>query len=221
VARMARIVIPQYPHHVTQRGARKQKTFFGKYDYQMYLELLGRARERSGVEIWAYCLMPNHVHLIVVPHRRDSLAEFFRQAHRTYTLAINAREGWQGHLWQERFHSFVMDENHLLAAVRYTELNPVRAGICELPSEWPWSSYRAHLKGVDDKLVTVGPMLSRIDNWRNYVKSENRDVEKFAELRERSRTGRPAGDDCFVGRLEQLVGRNLRKRKPGRPKKGD
>ena len=73
--------------------------FFGKYDYQMYLELLGRARERSGVEIWAYCLMPNHVHLVVVPHRRDSLAEFFRQAHRTYTLAINAREGWQGHLW--------------------------------------------------------------------------------------------------------------------------
>jgi putative transposase len=216
---MARLVVPEYPHHVTQRGARKQKTFFSEYDYSMYLELLGKARERSGVEVWAYCLMPNHVHLIVVPRRRDSLAAFFRQAHRTYTLAINAREGWQGHLWQERFHSFVMDESHLLAAVRYVELNPVRAGICDTPGEWPWSSYRAHLQGLDDKLVSVAPMLSRIDDWSNYLTSGDRDIEKFAQLRERSRTGRPAGDDRFVTHLEKLVGRSLRMRNPGRPKK--
>ena len=221
MARMPRLVVPDFPHHVTQRGARKQKTFFGPYDYKMYIEILSKAREKSGVEIWAYCLMPNHVHLIVVPQRRDSLAEFFRQAHRTYTLTINAREGWQGHLWQERFHSFVMDEDHLLAAVRYTELNPVRAGICESPGDWPWSSYRAHADGVDDRLVSVGPMLSRIDGWANYVKPEDQDVEKFAPLRARSRTGRPAGDDQFVGYLERLVGRPLRRRNPGRPTKGD
>ena len=221
MARMPRLVVPDFPHHVTQRGARKQRTFFGPHDYKMYVDLLRKAREASGVEIWAYCLMPNHVHLIVVPQRCNSLAKFFRQAHRTYTLAINAREGWQGHLWQERFHSFVMDEDHLLAAVRYTELNPVRAGICESPGDWPWSSYRAHVDGVDDRLVNVGPMLSRIDGWTSYVKPEDRDVEKFAELRERSSTGRPAGDDKFVGDLERLVGRSLRKRNPGRPRKGD
>jgi putative transposase len=216
---MARLVVPDHPHHVTQRGARSQKTFFSSYDYKMYLDLLRKARERSGIEVWAYCIMPNHVHLILVPKRRDSLAAFFRQAHRTYTLAINAREGWQGHLWQERFHSFVMDESHLLAAVRYVELNPVRAGICDSPGEWPWSSYRAHLQGRDDKLVTVAPMLSRIDDWSNYLRSADRDIEKFDQLRERSRTGRPAGDERFLRQLEELVGRSLRRRSPGRPKK--
>lgn len=221
MARMARLVVPDYPHHVTQRGARRQNTFFSDYDYRMYVELLGKALERSEAEIWAYCLMPNHVHLVVVPRRRDSLAGLFRNAHRTYALAINAREGWQGHMWQERFHSFVMDEDHLLAAVRYVELNPVRAGICHDPGGWSWSSYQAHVDGVDDKLVTVEPMLSRIRDWESYIGSTNSDVEEVAKLREFSRTGRPAGNDRFIADLEQLVGRTLRRRRPGRPKKGD
>jgi putative transposase len=219
MSRTARLVVPNYPHHVTQRGARKQKTFFSSHDYKMYLELLRQARENAGVEVWAYCLMPNHVHLVVVPSRKDSLAAFFRQAHRTYTLIINAREGWQGHLWQERFHSFVMDEKHLLAAVRYTELNPVRAGLCNTPDEWPWSSFRAHLVGIDDKLVTTRPMLDRIDNWKQYVCAEYQNNERLTTLREHSRNGRPAGNDAFVRELEHLVGRSLKKRKPGRPKK--
>jgi len=165
--------------------------------------------------------MPNHVHLVVVPKRPDSLSGLFRQAHRTYALAINAREGWQGHMWQERFRSFVMDENHLLAAVRYVELNPVRSGICDDPADWPWSSYQAHVSGIDDKLVTVGPMLSRVRDWDRYIRSGNQDVEANAKLREFSRTGRPAGNDRFISELEQLVGRTLRARRPGRPKKGD
>jgi len=213
------LVVPNYPHHVTQRGARKQKTFFSDHDYKMYIELLSRARERAGAEIWAYCLMPNHVHLIVVPTRLNSLAMLFRQAHRTYTLTINAREGWQGHLWQERFHSFVMDENHLRAAVRYTELNPVRGGLCSLPDEWEWSSFRAHLAGLDDKLVTVAPMLDRISNWREFICAEHRNDNQMTTLREHSRNGRPAGNEEFVNKLEKLVGRSLKRRKPGRPKK--
>ncbi len=219
MARMPRLVVPDYPHHVTQRGARKQRTFFSEHDYKMYLELLGNARERAGADIWAYCLMPNHVHLVVVPQRRETLAALFRLAHRTYTLAINAREGWQGHLWQERFHSFVMDEAHLLAAVRYTELNPVRAGLCKTPGDWPWSSYRAHVIGENNNVVNVEPMLDRVDNWPRYVRTERDDDARFEHLRERSRTGRPAGNEGFVARLETLVGRSLRQRQPGRPKK--
>lgn len=219
LGRAARLVIPEYPHHVTQRGSRRQQTFFSEYDYRMYVDLLSKAREGADIEVWAYCLMPNHIHMVVVPKRRDSLAEFFGQAHCTYARVINAREGWQGHLWQERFHSYVMDERHLLAAVRYTELNPVRAGLCESPVEWPWSSHRAHLSGEDDKLVIVSPMLSRISDWTKFVRSEDEDVQRFAQIRKLSRTGCPGGSDRFISDLELLVGRKLGRRKPGRPKK--
>jgi len=218
LARIARLVVPGYPHHVTQRGARKLKTFFSDSDYKMYIDLLAKGCKKAGVEVWAYCLMPNHAHLVAVPERRDSLACLFRQAHRAYTLAINVREGWQGHLWQERFHSFVMDENYLLATVRYVELNPVRAGLCSKPEDWTWSSYAAHYCGKNDKLVAVEPMLRRIHQWREFVRSDDQDAERFEILRSRSRTGRPAGSEAFIDKLERATGRCLRRRKPG-PKK--
>ena len=165
MARMPRLVVPGYPHHVTQRGNRRQQTFFSAEDYQAYIRLLAEARDDAGVQIWSYCLMPNHVHLVVVPARPDSLADFFKEAHRRYTRIINLREGWRGHLWQERFHSFVMDEQHLRAAVRYVELNPVRAKLCHRAEQWAWSSARAHLNSADDALLTAAPMLARVSNW--------------------------------------------------------
>ena len=131
MARMARVVVPHYPHHITQRGNRRQQTFFCNSDYLFYLHLLKEAKDLTQVDIWAYCLMPNHVHLVLVPEQQDGLAAFFSEAHRRYTKKINSREGWQGHLWQERFHSCVMDEPHLLAGVRYVELNPVKAEMVE------------------------------------------------------------------------------------------
>ncbi|SFG55387.1 transposase [Neptunomonas qingdaonensis] len=127
MARMARMVIPNYPHHITQRGNRRQETFFIDDDYQAYISLLSNAKKQAGIDVWAYCLMPNHVDLAVVPEHKDSLAVFFRAALRQYTRHIKFREGWRGHLWQERFHSFVMDETYLLATVKYVELNPVKA----------------------------------------------------------------------------------------------
>jgi putative transposase len=135
MARMPRVVVPEYPHHVTQRGARRQRTFFSAADYKTYLQLLAAAKADAGAEFWAYCLMPNHVHHVIVPSRQDSLAALFSAAHRRYTRHINFREDWRGHLWQERFHSFVMDERYLMATVRYVELNPVRAGLCEQPQD--------------------------------------------------------------------------------------
>ena len=134
MARLARVIAPGMPHHVTQRGNRRQQTFFGKEDYQHYLELISRFCRAEQVAIWAYRLMPNHVHLIVVPQSAESLRRAIGEAHRRYTRRINFREGWRGHLWQGRFASFVMDEDHLLTAARYVELNPVRAGLVQAPS---------------------------------------------------------------------------------------
>ena len=110
--------------------------------------------------------MPNHVHLIVVPQSAESLRRAIGEAHRRYTWWINFREGWRGHPWQGRFASFVMDEDHLLTAARYVELNPVCAGLVQAPSRYRWSSAAAHLKGRDDALVQVAPLLQMVPNWR-------------------------------------------------------
>jgi putative transposase len=215
MARIARVVVPGYPHHVTQRGNRRQQTFFCNDDYQAYVDLIATAKDVAGVSILAYCLMPNHVHLVAVPDTSDSLADLFKDAHRRYTRRINFRERWRGHLWQERFHSCVMDEPHLLAAVRYIELNPVRAGLCNSPSDWPWSSVHAHLAALDDALTTTRPMLQRVGNWQPYLRGGGSD-ETLHRLRQHARTGRPLGNDAFVASLESITGRSLRPKKPGR-----
>ena len=218
MARIARVVVPNYPHHVTQRGNRRQRVFFSSEDYQYYIQLMAKAKESAAVEIWAYCLMPNHVHFVVVPKESDSLARLFQEAHKQYTRRINFRFGWRGHLWQERFHSFVMDETYLLRTVRYVELNPVRAGFYQTPGEWEWSSANAHLQGKDDHLALVKPMLSRIKNWTEYL-AVDESLEHLESIRRFSRTGRPAGPDQFIDSLESLIGRDLRLKKVGRKKK--
>ena len=212
--RMARIVVPNYPHHVTQRGCRRQQTFFEEADYLAYIDLLAGLKERMGVDIWAYCLMPNHAHLIAVPRHEQSLAKLFGIAHHRYARRVNTMHDWRGHLWQERFYSFVMDESHLLAAVRYVELNPVRAGLCANPEEWRWSSVRAHFRGINDNLVNVAPMRERISDWRYYLSRDNT-AKSLENLRKHTRTGRPAGGPVFIEKLENLTGRRLRPRKPG------
>ena len=213
--RIARLVVPGYPHHVTQRGNRRQTVFFSDDDYQSYLNYLSQACENASVEIWAYCLMPNHIHMIAVPESQDGLRRLFSEAHRRYSRMINFREGWRGHLWQERFHSFVMNEAYLLAAVRYVELNPVRARLCQSAEDWPWSSTAAHLAGKDDVLVRVRPMLDRVGNWRVYLNDAGQ-LPTLNVIRTHSRTGRPAGDNRFIDKLEALTGRSLKRKKPGR-----
>jgi putative transposase len=212
---MPRLVVPGYPHHVTQRGNRRMKTFFCDDDYRAYLQLLADGKMHAEVSVWAYCLMPNHVHIVAVPEREDGLSRLFRYVHRHYSRRINFRENWKGHLWQERFHSFVMDERYLHATVRYTELNPVKAGLCRRPEDWPWSSARAHLVGCDDVVTTVRPMLERIGDWSRYLSGETSN-EEVADIRRSSSTGRPAGNGAFMEKLEALTGRDLKRKKPGR-----
>jgi putative transposase len=218
MARLARVVIPGIPHHITQRGNRRQPTFFRDADYAAYLELMSHWCAERGVAIWAYCLMPNHVHLIAVPKTEDGLRLAIGEAHRRYTRMINFRKGWRGHLWQGRFASFVLDEPYLLAAARYVELNPVRAGLATSPREYRWSSARAHLKGKDDLLVKVSPLLKIAGNWRRLLTSavSEEDLKLF---RQHECTGRVLGDEEFQKRLEKKLGRILRRQKPGPKKK--
>ena len=222
MARIARVVAPGYPHHVTQRGNRRQRTFFGEGDYAAYLELMADWCGRCGVAVWAYCLMPNHVHLVVVPSSEHGLARGIGEAHRRYTRRINFRKRWRGHLWQGRFSSFVCDEAHLLAAVRYVETNPVRAGLCRRPWRYRWSSAAAHMAGADDVLVKTRPMLEIVSqqmaDWQAYLALET-PAETIRRLRLHERTMRPVGNAGFIGKLERLLGRNLRPGRPGRPKK--
>ena len=205
-------------HHITQRGNRREQTFFGAADYEAYIALMSQWCGRYRVEVWAYCLMPNHVHLICVPDSEDSLRLAIGKAHLRYTRRVNSREGWRGHLWQGRFASFAMDERYLLAATRYVELNPVRARLADEPWEYPWSSAGAHIAGRDDALVKVAPLLDMVGDWREFL-AQDVGKEEADSFRLHERTGRPLGDERFVTRVERLLGRQIRKRKPGRKPK--
>lgn len=215
MARLARVVVPGCPHHVTQRGNRRQTTFFNDGDYRRYRELAAEFFPRYGVGVWAYCLMPNHVHLLVCPGDVVGLARAMGEVHRRYTRAVNFREEWRGFLWQGRFASFPLDEAHLVASARYIELNPVRAGLAETPEGWPWSSARAHLLGDGDPLLCPSKILARIRDWRALLQTA---ADTGAVLRRHERTGRPLGSAGFVKGLERKLKRPLAPRKAGRKK---
>ncbi|MDA0261802.1 MAG: transposase [Proteobacteria bacterium] len=214
MARLARVVAAGLPHHVTQRGNRQQPVFFGEDDYALYCQLLAQGCEAAGTAVWAYCLMPSHVHLILVPSDPDGLRAALGEAHRRYTRKVNLREGWRGYLWQGRFASFPMDEAYLLACARYVELNPVRAGLARRARDWKWSSARAHLAGRDDGLVTAAPLLALVPDWAALLRQKLGEDERDA-IRAAERTGRPLGSAHFTAQLEKRLGRQFARAKPG------
>jgi putative transposase len=219
MARLARVVVPGYPHHITQRGNRRQQTFFCDEDYQEYIALMKEWCSRLGVSIWFYCLMPNHVHLVAVPQSQDGLRRAIGEAHRRFTRRINFRENWRGHLWQGRFSSFIMDEKYLMKAVRYVAMNPVRAGIVKRPEQYRWSSSSAYLNRKKDPLVDFSGLNDRIDNWLEYF-GQAEDITIAENMRKHEQTGRPLGSENFVLKLERILDRMLRPKKAGRkPKK--
>ena len=217
MARMARVVVPGAPHHVTQRGNRRQQTFFRDADYLAYLHLAAEAFREAGVEVWAYCLMPNHVHLIVAPAEAPALAQAVGATHVRYTRQINSRQRWTGYLWQGRFASFPMDEDYLLACARYVGLNPVRAGLTARAIDWPWSSVRAHLEGRPDPLLTPGPLAERLGGAMSGFFDTDVQEEGRRALRRASRTGRPLGAAAWIKALETSTGRRLAPPPMGRP----
>ena len=217
MGRFARTVVPGIAHHVCQRGNRRLQTYLVPDDFQLYASLVAFHCRKQDVEVLAYCLMPNHSHLVVVPPTPEALRLAIGAAHQAYTAQINEREGWTGHLWQGRFFSCPMDPAHTLRAVRYVELNPVRAGLVVRAEDWAWSSARAHLAGRDDGLVTVAPMLELVPDWASFLGSAaNDDLET---LRRHTSTGRPLGSDAFVDELERQLQRSLRPAVGGRPRR--
>jgi len=218
MARIARVVVPGIPHHITQRGNRRQQTFFRDDDYHEYLSLMAASCRKNGVDVWAYCLMPNHVHMIAVPHQEESLRSALGEAHRRYTRMINFRHEWRGHLWQERFASFPMDGTYLLATARYVELNPVRGHLVNDPARYRWSSCAAHLQGTDDELVRVEPLWQLVGDWGTFLSSELEESKRNL-LRQHERTGRPLGDERFTAKIERLVDRIVHRQTPCPKKK--
>ena len=203
------MVLPGTPHHVTQRGNRRGQTFFEGGDYALYLDLLADAAGRYGVEVWSYCLMPNHVHIIAVPRDEDALSRAFRHVHRHYTGYINARMRVTGHLWQGRFSSVAMDEQHLHAAWRYVALNPVRARLVTRAQDWPWSSVRAHFAEVDDHVVRVAPALDRIGDFCRFLSEDFDEAFTYAALRRAETIGRPVGSAQWLEDMATRLGKPL------------
>lgn len=214
MARLPRLTIPDIPHHITQRGNRRQQTFFCDEDYQTYLDFLQDWSIKCDVEIWAYCLMPNHTHIIAVPKTKEGITQCMSQTHCRYTRYINFKKGWKGHLWQSRFASFPMDDAYLMNCARYVELNPVRARLCQTAEEWPWSSAAAHISADDSGLCRVFPLLERTDSWLSFL-AEGLVPEDLSKLRKQEGLNRPLGSDQFVEEMEKITGKSLKPQKPG------
>jgi putative transposase len=215
MARLARVIIPQIPHHVTQRGNGRARVFFSDADYEYYLKLLKAACAEAQVKCLAYVLMPNHVHLILVPRDEDGLRKAMSSVHRAYAGMINARRKKTGHFWQGRFGCVAMDDAHAETALRYVLLNPVRAKLCKKPLDWVWSSAKAYLKGSDDGLTQTTYMHALCPDIKRLL-AEN--VEKsLAEdlLRRAESVGRPLGSAAFIEKLERKLNRPLKAAKRG------
>jgi putative transposase len=219
--RMARVVIPGIPHHVTQRGNRREDVFFEDGDRQRYLQLLLGYATKHGLSILAYCLMTNHIHLVCIPQQADTLAKVFRPLDLRYTQHFNQAQHISGRLWQGRPFSCALDDEHLWAAIRYVERNPVRARMVRRAEDYAWSSALAHCGLREDPLLSPLPptMPASTRDWSAWL-AANDDEKTMATIRLRTRTGRPAGDKRFIAGLESRLGRRLQPRAIGRPKKG-
>jgi putative transposase len=216
--RLARAIGVDLPHHVTQRGCSRRLVLDTDTDRAVYLDLLLRASALQHLSLAGYCLMSNHVHLIATPRRPDALARALRSAHGRYAAYWNTKYGGAGHVWQARFYSCVLDRSHFEAALRYVELNPVRAGMVLTAEDYRWSSAAAHCGlGRPAWLDTAEWSDSWTPGtWREYLTGG---CESEAEaIRTNTRTGRPLGSSEFLRNLEDRLGRSLVPKKGGRPR---
>lgn len=221
MARAARVIVAGCPHHVTQRGNNRQGVFFVDDDRRMFLDLLAEAAERFSVTVDGYCLMTSHLHLVATPRTPDGLAAAMKRTNQLYAQYVNRLHGRSGHLWQDRFFSCALDEEHFWTAMAYVERNPVRARLVRKAWRWPWSSAAAHVgEGPAAELLDLGAWRKRVSPaaWRERL-MEREDEEAVAQLRLWTSCGRPLGSDRFVARLETLLGRRLRPLAHGRPRK--
>jgi putative transposase len=220
--RIARVVAVGHPHHITQRGNYRQKIFSTNADRKKYLSIIKAESKRYGLMILAYCLMPNHVHFVVIPEKEDSMSRVFKYAHMKYSQYYNKKMHTAGHLFQGRFFSSTMDETYTLACTRYIERNPVRAKMVKKPYLYDWSSAKLHCGIEDPDELRVNRLFDYIEEtqktWKEFIELPDNDEEVRA-IKEKTKKGRPLGDDNFIKKLEKKVGRLLRLKPKGRPKK--
>ncbi len=210
--RASRIVVPGIPHHITQRGNRQMPIFFSDHDRQYYIEVLTKACVANDLTCLAWCLMDNHVHLILKPKAADALRATLASAHTKYAQHVNLRQGLTGHLFQGRYASYAMDDAQLMVAVRYVENNPVKAGLVANAADWRWSSARAHLFAEDDGLTNVAAIGRHVANWQAYLADGVEAADRDDEIEAAMRSGRPMGAKEWAGQF----GEPLKPR--GRPK---
>ena len=219
--RAARVVIPGCPHHITQRGNNRQDVFFVDDDRRVYLDLLRKASERFGLDVIGYCLLTNHLHLVATPKTADSLADALKWTHQLYAQYVNRMHGRTGHLWEGRFYSCPLDENHYWTALIYVDRNPVRAKLVRRAWRWPWSSAAAHCGYAGGAgLLDLAAWEKALPGW-DYSTALTRpqDEKTVTRLRLSTSRGRPLGSDSFISKLERTLGRRLRALPRGRPKK--
>jgi putative transposase len=196
--RAARIIVPDVPHHITQRGNRQLPIFFSDADRRRYVDMLAEGCTAHAVRCLAWCLMDNHVHLILVPPAADALRAVLSSTHTRYAQRVNHIQGLTGHLFQGRYASYAMDDGHLMAAVRYVENNPVKAGLVADADDWRWSSARAHVRGANDGLTDVTAIGQHVSNWRAYLTDGVEAAERDDAVEAAMRSGRPLGDRDWV-----------------------
>ena len=221
MSRSARIVIPDYPYHITQRGNYRQNVFIDDDDRIKYLSWIDEYSKRYQLSILAFCLMNNHVHFITIPGKEDSLSKVFSIVNMRHSQYLNKRMGESGHLWQGRFYSCVLDENYLIASLRYVENNPVRAGILKEAWKWKWSS-AAHRVGISDGLIDlrgIGDFTGMsFEKWRQFLLSEECEGD-IQVIRKYTTLGRPLGTDDFIAKRSRRAGKVLTVMQKGRPRK--
>ncbi len=219
--RQARTVFAGVPHHITQRGNRREEVFYTDEDRTTYLDWLYEYSQKHKVEILAYCLMTNHIHLIALPKTEDGLQSVLKPLHMRYAQRFNRERGWQGHVWQGRYFSSALDEHYLWNAIRYVERNPVRARMVRRSENYLWSSAAAHCGNREDKLLTTKSywkkQIESIGDWSAWL-AEGDSEEEMVILRRNVEKGLPCGSERFIRKLEKRVGRLLRYRPMGRPR---
>ncbi|MFC1591886.1 transposase [Thermodesulfobacteriota bacterium] len=219
--RQARIVIPKVAHHITQRGNYRQRVFEEEKDYEQYCEWVREYVKKYNLSVLAYCLMSNHIHFIIVPREEETLARAFNTLHMRYSQYMNRKHNQHGHLFQGRFYSCFMDDEHLYRAIRYVERNPVRAQMVTQPWEYRWSSARQHIDREEAQESQIEVDVSRFpmlkSEWKRYLQAE--DKQMCSEVRLKTQRGLGIGSEKFIKRIEHKLQRSLQCLSPGRPRK--
>jgi len=217
--RQIRIVIPHEAHHITQRGNYRQEIFEDDNDFKQYLIWLNEYSKKHKIDILAYCLMMNHVHIIGTPENEKSFGNTLNTLAMRYSQHVNRKRKSNGHVWQGRFFSCILDEAHLYRAIRYVENNPVRAKMVKNAWNYRWSSAQTHVGMGEKSIITLKSILDmKPTEWKAYLKED--DAEMTSEMRLKTRRGLVVGKEAFVKGLEKKLGRSLKCLDPGRPKKG-